>query len=234
MTASEHPFRYTRVSSMNWRRVRQHVSIFSVFLVLSGTMGAAHAKAAAHEIARSQKAPSLDQILDALTDSGLNYEGLDRSNLAIDQIVQKANRLIAKAARQRNKELKGKNPDSPLSKLLSLQAIVTLTDSNSYLLKLKELQLALIATQSLADGPEIDTDEARKELNVEFDAIWTDLRDLKLGVKTLPLRQRAIVDVFVWDLSSKLYSAIRRIRSSTLQVGTALSLESESDLDVAF
>ncbi len=100
------------------------------------------------------------------------------------------------------------------------------------MLKLKELQLALIANQSLADGPEIDTDEARKDLNAEFDAIWTDLRDLKLGVKTFA--QRAIVDVFVWDLSSKLYSAIRRIRLRTLQVGTALSLESESDLDVAF
>ncbi len=102
--------------------------MFSVFLVLSGTIGTAHATAAAHEIARPQKAPSLDQILSVLTDSDLNCEGLDQSNLAIDQIVQKANRLIAKAARQRNKELKGKNPDSPLSKLLS-QAIVTLTDS---------------------------------------------------------------------------------------------------------
>lgn len=233
MNASEDKFRFTRGMSIRQKSVKHRFCIISALLVLWTGLGATNASTSAQEINRPKKSPSLDQILNTLTESDLSLEGLDRSNLAIDQIVQKANRLIAKASRQRAKELKGKNPNSPLTKLLS-QAIVMLTDSNSYLLELKELQNALIAAQSPANGPDIDPDETFNDLTLEFDAIGTDLRNLKVGVKTLPLRQRAIADVFVWELGSKLYSAIHRIRERTVQVGTALTLESDSDLKTTF
>ena len=233
MSASQDQFRFTRGMSTNRQPVKNRFLIISALLLLWTGLGVANASTSPQEINRPRKSPSLDQILNTLTESDLSHEGLDQSNLAIDQIVQKANRLIAKASRQRAKELKGKTPNSPLSKLLA-QAIVMLTDSNSYLLKLKELQNALVAAQSPADEADIDPDETFKDLTLEFDAIGTDLRNLKLSVKTLPLRERAIVDVFVWELGSKLYSAIHRIRERTVQVGTALALEADSDLETTF
>jgi hypothetical protein len=233
MSASEDKFRFVRGMSINRKSVRNRFLIISALLVLWTGISVANASTSPQEINRPRKSPSLDQILNTLTESDLSHEGLDQSNLAIDQIVQKANRLIAKASRQRAKELKGKNPNSPLNNLLA-EAIVMLTDSNSYLLKLKELQNALIEAQSPASDSEIDPDQTFKDLTLEFDTIGTDLRHLKVGVKTLPLRQRAIADVFVWELGSKLYSAIHRIRERTVQVGTALALESDSDLETTF
>jgi len=57
------------------------------------------------------------------------------------------------------------------------------------------------------------------------------LTNLKLGIKTLPLGQRAIADVILWDVESRLNSAIHRIRQRTIQIGTALTLQSELDLE---
>ena len=138
--------------------------------------------------------------------------------------------MIRKANRQRNKEIHGKNPHSPLSQLLG-QAMLTLTDSNSYLLKLKDLQNALIAVQASTDSPKVDTHETCKDLNLEFKAVWTDLGNLKLSVKQLPLQQKAVADVILWETMSKLNSAIHRIRLRTLQIGAALKLESELYLE---
>jgi hypothetical protein len=83
-----------------------------VFFVLWAIGGTPLADASAPETHRSQRvqdATSLDQILDNLMGSALNPEGLDHSNLAIDQIVQKSNKLIRKASRERNKVINGKN-----------------------------------------------------------------------------------------------------------------------------
>jgi hypothetical protein len=208
----------------------RQIPILAILLVLCLGMTGAYAGSSSNELTRPQKPPSLDKILDTLTDTDLDREGLDQSNIAIDQFVQRSNRLIGKASKQRSKELKGKNSDSPLSKLLG-QAIVALTDSNSYLLKLKELQKTLIAVQSPADRPDIDPGEARKDLDLHYKAFRTDLQNLKLGVRTLPLGQRAIVDVLILDMGSKLNSAIQRIQRRALQVGMALTLESETDLN---
>ncbi len=113
--------------------------VLSILLVFWAALGVNPANASAPDPHRSQKArggASLDQILDSLTESAFDQSGLEHSNLAIDQIVQKSNKLIRKAARQRTKEFNSKNPDSPLSNVLG-NVILTLTDCNSYLLKLK-------------------------------------------------------------------------------------------------
>jgi len=183
-----------------------------------------------HPPPKAQNAASLDQMLDHLTDSALNHEGLDRSNLAIDQVVQKASRLIRKASKERDKEMHGKDPHSPFSRVLG-QAILALTDANSYLLKLKELQNALITVPALTGGPAVDTHQTCKDLNRQFRAVLTDLTNLKLLIKTLPLPQRAIADVILWDMGSRLDSAIHRIRLRTIRIGTALALESELNLE---
>jgi len=218
---------------MNRRRVQRQIPVIGILFVLWAVAGAAQVKTSARETNRPQKAqtaPSLDQILDHLAQSRLNHEGLDQSNLAIDQIMQRADKLMRKADKERNKELNGKDPHSPLSQVLS-RVILTLTDASSYLLKLKELQNALIAAQAPAGGPKIDAHATCKDLNLDFKAVRSDLTNLKLGIKTLPLGQRAIADVILWDVESRLNSAIHRIRQRTIQIGTALTLQSELDLE---
>ena len=207
--------------------------MISILLLLFGAAGVAQAGASVNETNRppkTQKAPSLDKILDTITGSELNHKGLDQSNVAIDQLVEKADALMRKAGKERTKEMSGKNPNSPLSQVLS-QAIFTLTDAGSYLLKLKELQNALIAVQAPAAGPKVDVHQTCKDLNLQFQAIGTDLKNLKLSVKTLPLPQRAIADLIIWDMESKLNSAIQRIRQRTLQIGKALTVDSELKLE---
>ena len=215
------------------RRLQKHIPVISILLVFWAMAGTALARTSAPETNRptsAQKEASLDQILDNLTKSPLDHEGLDHSNLAIDKIVQKSNKLIRRATRQRNKEINGRNPHSPLGQVLG-QAIITLTDSNFYLLKLKDLQNTLIAVQASTDGPKVDPHETCKDLNLEFKAIWTDLGNLKHSIKNLPLQQRAIADVILWDTMARLNSAIQRIRLRTLQIGAALTLGPELDLE---
>ena len=233
MAASENQFFLACEASRNRRRVKRQISAIFIVVVLWAGADAAQTATSPHEINRppkAQTAASLDQILDHLTDSKLNQEGLDQSNLAIDQLVQKANKLIRKAGKARNKELNGKDPQSPLGQVLG-EAVLALTDSNAYLLKLKELQNALAAVQALTNGPKVDPHETCQELNLDFQAIGTDLRNLKLGIKTLPLGERAIADVIAWDVESRLNSAIQRIRLRTIRVGKALTLEPELDLE---
>jgi hypothetical protein len=200
-----------------------------ILLVFWAVARANPASASAPDPHRPQEAHgsgSLDQILDSLTESSFNHDGLEHSNLAIDQIVQKSNKLIRKAARQRTKEFNSRNPDSPLSHVLG-HAILTLTDCNSYLLKLKDLQDDLIAVEGSAEGSKVDGHETCKDLNLEFKAIATDLGNLKLSIKKLPLPQKAIADVILWDTRSLVNSVLQRIRQRTLQVGAALNLGSE-------
>jgi len=227
------PFSFARMASITRRRVKMQIPMISILLLLWGAAGVAQAGASANDTnhpPKTQKGPSLDQILDSITGSELNHKGLDQSNLAIDQLVQRADGLMRKAGTERTKELNGKDPNSPVSHVLG-QAIFALTDAGSYLLKLKELQTALIAVQAPAAGPNVDTHQTCKDLNLQFKAIGTDLKNLKLSVKTLPLAQRAIANLILWDMESKLDSAIRRIRQRTLQIGKALTLESELKLD---
>jgi hypothetical protein len=196
-------------------------------------VGAAQVKASPHEANRPQTvqhAASLDQFLDNLTESDLNQDGLAQSNLAIDRIVQKAQRLISKATKERAKQPQGKDALTPLSQVLG-QVIDTLTDANAYLLKLKELQKDLMAVQPPADKPKVEAHETCKDLNLKFKAIGMDLKNLKLGIKTLPLPQRTIAEVIMWKVESKLNSAIQRIRLRTLRIGAALALQSELDLE---
>jgi hypothetical protein len=205
--------------------------IIPILLVLWAVAGVAPAEASQHEInppPKAQSGSSVDQILNRLTDSALKHEGLDQSNLAIDQIVHEANQLIRKASKERDK-VHRKDAQSPFNQVLG-QAILALTDANAYLLKLKELQNALMAVQGLTNGPAVDTHQTCKDLNREFNALLTDLTNLKLSIKTLPLPQRAIADVILWDVGSRLNTAIRRIRLRTIRIGTALSLESELNL----
>jgi hypothetical protein len=226
-------FSFTRMAAIGRRCVKKQVPMISILLVLAGAAGASQAKPAPDESSRpqkTQKAPTLDQILDNITGSELNHKGLDQSNLAIDQLVQKADALMRKAGKERTNQLNGKEPNSPLSHVLG-QAIFALTDAGSYLLKLKELQNALIAVQAPAAVPKADAHQTCKDLNLQFKAIGTDLKNLKLSVKTLPLPQRAIADLIIWDMESKLNSAIQRIRQRTLQVGKALAVESELKLE---
>jgi hypothetical protein len=233
MTASEKEFPLARAESMYRRRAGRQIPVICVAFVLSAMMGAAQAGASTHETdcpPKAQNTATLDQMLDNITGSDLNHKGLDQSNLAIDQLVQRADKLTSKATRERNKEIKRGDLHSPLGQVLD-QAVLMLSDSSSYLLKLKELQNALIAAQAAHDGPKVDAHETCKSLNREFKAIWTDLRNLKLGVKKLPFRQRAIADVIEWDVVSRLDSAIHRIQTRTLQVGTALTLDSELHLE---
>jgi len=207
--------------------------VVSILLVFWAWVGADPAGASApdpHRPQKAQGAASLDQILDRLTESAFDHDGLEHSNLAIDQLVQKSNKLIRKAARQRIKEFNSKNPDSPLSHVLG-HAISTLTDCNSYLLKLKDLQRDLIAVQASADGSKVDGHETCNDLNLEFKAIGTDLGNLKLSIKELPLPQKAIADVILWDTGSRVNAVLLRIRQRTLQVGAALNLGSELNLE---
>ena len=207
--------------------------VVSILLVFWAVLGANPASASApdpHRPQKAQGAASLDQILDSLTESAFDHDGLEHSNLAIDQIVQKSNKLIRKAARQRTKEFNSKNPDSPLSHVLG-HVILTLTDCNSYLLKLKDLQDDLIAVQASADRSKVDGHETCKDLNLEFKAIGTDLGNLKLSIKKLPLPQKAIADVILWNTMPRVKSVIQRIRRRTLQVGAALNLGSELNLE---
>jgi ribosomal protein L22 len=207
--------------------------VVSILVVFCGVASANPASASAPDPHRPQKAQgsgSLNQILDSLTESAFNHDGLEHSNLAIDQIVQKSNRLIRKAARQRTKEFNSGNPDSPLSLVLG-HVILTLTDCNSYLLKLKGLQDDLIAVEASADRPKVDGHETCKDLNLEFKAVAMDLGNLKLSIKKLPLPQKAIADVILLDTRSRVNSVIQRIRQRTLQVGAALNLGSELDLE---
>jgi hypothetical protein len=183
-----------------------------------------------HRPQKNHGAVSLDQILDTLTESPFDPDGLAHSNLAIDQVVQKSNRLIRRATRQRAKESNSRNPDSPLGHVLG-HVILALTDCNSYLLKLKDLQDDLIAIQASADGPKVDERETCKVLNLEFKAIGADLGNLKLSIKKLPLTQKAIADLLLWKTESRVNSALQRIRQRTLHVGAALNLRSELNLE---
>ena len=58
-----------------------------------------------------------------------------------------------------------------------------------------------------------------------------DLGNLKLSVKKLPLTQKAIADVILWKVMSRVNSVIQKIRQRTLQVGAALNLGSELNLE---
>jgi hypothetical protein len=223
------------VSSLRWRRVKGQIPLIFLLLVLMAATGAAPAKAPAPQTAppaKSQKPPTLDQILDNLTKSDLDHEGLRQSNLAIDQLVKKADDLIRKAGKERDKDLSGKNPQSPGSRVLG-QVILALTDATSYLQKLKDLQNALVAVRAPAAAPKVDAHQTCKDLNLQFAAVLTDLKNLKQGVKSLSLTQRAIADVIAWEVESRLYSAIERIRQRTIQIGAALNLNSELDLESA-
>ena len=207
--------------------------LVSLLIVCWAVAGANPASASAPDPHRPQKvrsAPSLDQILDVLTDSAFDRDGLEHSNLAIDQILQKSNKLIRKAERQRTKQFNSGNPDSPLNHLLG-HAILTLTDCNCYLLKLKELQDDLIAVQASAGGPKVDGPKTCQDLNLNFKAIGTDLGILKLSIKKLPLTEKVIAEVILWEKSSRLNSVIQRIRHRTLEVGAALNLGSELNLE---
>jgi hypothetical protein len=200
---------------------------------------AAPARAPAPQTAPAPKTqkPSVDQILDNLTKSDLDHDGLLQSNLAIDQLVKKANELIHKADKERGKESGAKTPPSPLNQVLG-QAILTLTDAIAYLQKLKDLQIALIALRAPATAPaatpatapKVDVHQTCKDLNLQYKALWRDLNKLKLDIKTLPIVQRLIADVILLDVESQLYSAIERIRLRTIQIGAALNLKSELDL----
>src|SRR5208283_416118 len=97
--------------------------------------------------------------------------------------------------------------------------------------KLKDLQDDLIAVQASADGSKVDRHETCKDLNLEFKAIGTDLGNLKLSIKKLPLPQKAIADVILWNTKSRVNSVLQRIRQRTLQVGAALNLGSELNLE---
>jgi hypothetical protein len=232
MTLIEKQFSFIRGTLANRWRGNSPISAISILLVLWAVAGAARANAAARETElpkKTQRGASLEQILDAVTKSELNPDGLDQSNLAIDQIVQRANKLIKKANKVRAKEITGTNAYTPLGQVMG-QASLTLSDADSYLLKLKELQSAVLAARGHTGESKVDARETCKDLNVKFKAIWTDLKNLKLGVKTLPLRQRAIADVMLWDMEPKLISAIHKIRQRTLQIGSALTLESELEL----
>jgi hypothetical protein len=232
MTATKQ-FSFARMASIIRRRVNKHIPMISILLLLWGAAGMAQAGASANDTNRppkTQKGPSLDQILDSITGSELNHKGLVQSNLAIDQLVQRADVLMRKAGNERTKELNGKDPNSPVSHVLG-QAIFALTDAGSYLLKLKELQDALIAVQAPAAGPNVDIHQICKDLNLQFKAVGTDIKNLKLSVKTLPLAQRTMAELIIWDMQSKLDSAIQKIRQRTLQIGKALTLESELKLE---
>jgi hypothetical protein len=223
---------FATAASMNWRRVKRQISVISSLLVLSALAVAAPSRAPAPQTAppvKTQKPPTLDQILDNITKSDLNHEGLRQSNLAIDQLVKKADDLSRKTAKERDKESSGKDPQPPGSKVLG-QAILSLTDATSYLRKLQDLQNALIAVRAPSAAPAANAHQTCKDLNLKFKAISTDLNNLKLGIKTLPLAQRAIADLILWDVESQLNSAIDRIRQRTIQVGSALNLKSELDL----
>ena len=100
-----------------------------------------------------------------------------------------------------------------------------------YLLKLKDLQDDLIAVRASAGGPAVDGHEACKHLNLKYKAIGMDLGNLKLSVKRLPLPQKAIADVILWKGMSRVNSVIQKIRQRTLQVGAALNLGSELNLE---
>ena len=159
----------------------------------------------------------------------MNQEGLNQSNLAIDQIVQRANKLIGKTNRERTKEVKGNGTNSALGQVLG-QASLTLTDAESYLLKLKELQKAVVVVQAHGVGTNVGARETCKDLSLKYKAIWTDLKNLKVAIQALPWRQRVVADVMVWKIEPTLIAAIQKIRQRTIQVGTALTLESELDL----
>ena len=124
---------------MRWRRVKGQIPLISLLLVLTTVAGAAPAKAPLPQTAppaKSQKPPTLDQILDNLTKADLNHDGLNQSNLAIDQLVKKAGDLSRKVGKERDKGLSSKNPQLPASQVLG-QLILALTDAASYLQKLK-------------------------------------------------------------------------------------------------
>jgi hypothetical protein len=227
-------FSIARLVSIGRRRAHRQIPMISILFLLLGAAGVAQASAySANQLSRPanpQKSPSLDQILDNITESGLDHQGLDQSNLAIDQLVQKANQLMRNATKERNKELAGKNPNSPASQVLG-QAIFTLTNACSYLQELKELQNALIAVQAPAAGAKADAHQICKDLNLQFKAVGTDLSNLKLSIQSLPFPQKIIADLIIWDMQGRLDSAILRIRQRTLQVGKALKLESELPLE---
>jgi hypothetical protein len=232
MTAKEQ-ISFTRAVSIKWPRVKRQIPVISALFAFCAAAVAAPSRAPAHEAhapAQAQKSPTLDQILDNLTESELNPKGLAQSNLAIDQLAQKAGALMRKAAKQRTNELTGKDTYSPLGQVMG-QVVLALTDANAYLDKLKELQNALIASGTPAAGPKVNTHQTCKDLNREFKAVSTDLKNLKLGIKTLPLPQRAIADMILWDMESRLNSAIDRIRQRTIKVGGALTLKSELTLE---
>jgi hypothetical protein len=225
------------VSSMRWRRVTSHITLLSLLFALATVAGAASAPAKepapqTAPPAKSQKPPTLDQILDNLTKSDVDHEGLHRSNLAIDQLIKKADDLMRKAAKERDKDLSGKTSQSPGTRVLG-QVILALTDATAFLQKLKDLQNALVAVRAPAAAPKVDAHQTYKDLNLQFAAVLTDLKNLKLGVKSLSFTQRAIADVIAWDVESRLYSAIERIRLRTIQIGAALNLNSELDLEPA-
>jgi hypothetical protein len=233
MTASEKKSFFAHGASLNRRRVKNQMPVMAALLVSWAVMGADQVGVSAQETQgpkNTQHAASLDQLLDNLTESDLNKDGLDQSNLAIDRMVQKAHKLISKANKERAQQLHGKDARTPLSQVLG-QASDTLTDANSYLLKLKELQNALIVAQTAADKPKVDAHETCKDLNLKYKAVGTDLQNLKLGLKTLPWQQRTVADVIAWRVESKLNAAILRIRLRTLQIGAALALRSELDLE---
>jgi hypothetical protein len=207
--------------------------MISIFIALWAVAGVALAAVAVQEgkpPAKGAKAVSLDQILDRLADSTMDRTGLGQSNDAIDQLVERSNKLMRKAANERDKKMQGSDPHPALGQVLG-QMILALTDANAYLLKLKELQSALMAGAAAGRGRAVDTHQICRDLNREFKAVWTDLTNLKLAVKTLPLAQRAIADVILWEAQSRLHSAIHRIRLRTIRVGAALALEADLDLE---
>jgi hypothetical protein len=232
MSVSQRPFPFTRGAVPNRQRVKNQISAVALLLVWCVSAVAARAGVVSHETKRAngdQHGPTLDRILDTVTESPLNQEGLDQSNVAIDQIVRRANRLIGKTNRERAKENNGSGTNSPLGQVLG-QASLTLTDADGYLLKLKELQKAAVATQTGGIEAKEDAREMCKDLSLKYKAIWTDLKNLKVAIKTLPWRQRVLADFMVWKMEPTLISAIQKIRQRTIQVGTALTLEAELDL----